>query len=195
MTGAPQARGDQSPRACRRPCRTPGSLAGVAAAAGRRRIRPGRPRGGGVLAADGERGRRISSTRWPRWWTASPRKPRTGSATRARNASTAVAAATGVNAMPSIANGMPNTSPNRPASPGHSNPIWNDSTVPDAAPTAKVRPAAWGQRRASLRAGSCRTRRPDGLRTDEPAEGRPGATAVHPRRVRRRVPRVARLMW
>ncbi len=62
--------------------------------------------------------------------------------------------------MPSIANGMPNTSPNRPVRPGHSRPISNDSTVPDTAPTAKVRPATCDQRRASFSAAGSLLRRP-----------------------------------
>ena len=57
---------------------------------------------------------------------------------------------------PSIMNGSPNTSPNRPSSPGHSSPISNDSTVPVTAPTAKVTPMTCDQRRASRSAASSR---------------------------------------
>ena len=64
------------------------------------------------------------------------------------------------NAIPSIAKGSPKTSPYLPVSPGHSSPISKESTVPEAAPTAKVRPAACDQRRARVSATESLWRNP-----------------------------------
>ena len=55
---------------------------------------------------------------------------------------------------PSIANGMPNASPNRPMNLGHRSPNSNDSTVPVTAPTANVTAMYFDQRCASSSASA-----------------------------------------
>ena len=62
--------------------------------------------------------------------------------------------------IPSIANGMPNTSPKRSIRPGQSSPISNESTVPVTAPTANSTAITFDQRRASVSATSSSLRRP-----------------------------------
>ncbi len=62
--------------------------------------------------------------------------------------------------IPSIANRIPKTSPNRPVNAGQSRPNSNDSTVPVTAPTAKVSAATFDQRRASPSATSSSRFRP-----------------------------------
>src|SRR5713226_5882021 len=60
-------------------------------------------------------------------------------------------------ATPSAEKGSPTTLPLNAMKPGQSSPSSKESAVPETAPTAKIRPKAFDQRRASaIQAGSCR---------------------------------------